>query len=109
VPLVSITGDFTQTSTCLLPLLGVSTTPDTCTVTVRFTPTSTGVRTGTLSGGLGGPVAQLSGRGVGPVVLDPPKVKGTCAKGGKGKGGKKKGKKGRRAKPCKPNKKPKKK
>ncbi len=113
VPLVIATGDFSQTNNCpLVTLLGISEAGETCTITVRFTPTATGVRTGTLTSGIGGPAAQLTGRGIGPVILDTPEVRGTCAKG-RGKGAKGKGKKGKRsAKKCKgkkPRKKPKKK
>lgn len=42
---VSATGDFTQTNTCQHPL----STNQSCTVSVYFTPSTTGVRTGTLT------------------------------------------------------------
>jgi hypothetical protein len=60
---VSTSGDFAQTNNCQ-PLLFsfVYLVPDSCTINVTFTPTTSGLRTGTLTAG--GFIRSLSGTGV---------------------------------------------
>ena len=62
---ITITGDFTETTTCT-PSLGAG---KQCTITVTFAPTATGTRTGTLSINLstGAQTASLAGTGTGSV------------------------------------------
>jgi hypothetical protein len=108
-PLVSVSGDFSQANDCPLLLTGLDAFGESCAIAVRFTPAASGVRTGTLSTSPLGPEVPLTGKGVGPVVLDTPHVAGACAKGkGSGKKGRRSAKKCKRKKPGKP-KKPKKK
>ena len=92
---VSATGDFAATSNCppLLAPAAVGGTAAACQISVTFTPTATGARTGTLSTGtvLGGPGPQvsLSGTGAAPAATG-----GSAgAVGGSAKKCKKKGKK----------------
>src|SRR5262245_15899031 len=63
-PAVNTTGDFAQTNNCpqdLIPIFFFN--PVSCTITVTFTPTSAGSRTGTLSGA-SGLTSSLSGTGI---------------------------------------------
>jgi parallel beta-helix repeat protein len=64
---VSVTGDFSQTSTCSSVAAGSS-----CTVSVTFRPTASGARTGTLtvtSNANNSPTAvSLTGSGIGPTT-----------------------------------------
>jgi hypothetical protein len=89
-PVISLTGtnpsDFSQTNNCLGQLDGTTTTGQSCIINTTFTPTSPGPKTGTLSTGLGGPTATLTGTGVttatpptpptpgGATQLSPPKL-----------------------------------
>lgn len=69
---ITATGDFSQTNNCPTTLAKGAT----CSITVTFTPTATGVRTGTLSvsdSDVTSPqVTQLTGRGT-SIFLTPPK------------------------------------
>ena len=63
-PAVTSTGDFAQTNDCppsLVPFIFA--VPATCTLTVTFTPTAAGLRTGTLTGA-SGLTSSLSGMGI---------------------------------------------
>ncbi len=62
-PGVGVTDEFAQTNDCGTTL---QVSPYTCTVSVTFTPSAAGVRTGTLKGSAGGPSASLSGTGTTP-------------------------------------------
>jgi hypothetical protein len=60
-------SQFAQTNNCPATMTGPGDFPQggqTCTISVSFTPTSTGPKEGTLSTGSGGPTAALSGNGV---------------------------------------------
>jgi hypothetical protein len=46
---ITITGDFTQSNTCGTGLPAASSSQNTCTITVSFTPTAYGTRSGTLT------------------------------------------------------------
>jgi hypothetical protein len=63
-----VTSDqFTQTNTCPATMTGPGDFPQggqTCTISVSFTPTSTGPKSATLRTGSGGPTAALAGNGV---------------------------------------------
>ena len=86
---VGTTGDFRQTNDCPATLGFLLT--QSCTVKVSFAPSTSGLRTGTLSTTslvVGGPSASLSGNGVGSVASA---TKSKCKKA------KKKGKKHARA------------
>lgn len=73
IPDVSATGDYTQTNDCpepgdVMPFMpGDSLAGTTCTINVRFSPSGTGVRSGTLRAG--GRTAALTGRGPDPPVV----------------------------------------
>jgi hypothetical protein len=68
-PAPSVTGDFAQTSDCPPLMFSNSSTPSTCTINATFTPTSTGPKSGTLTGATG-LTAPLTGNGV--TVPTPP-------------------------------------
>lgn len=61
---IAISGDFSQTSTCGSSIAANSS----CTVSVKFSPTATGTRTGTLTVNAGGVsnTVSLSGTGIAP-------------------------------------------
>jgi hypothetical protein len=69
-PTIGITGDFAQTNDCP-PILNTIFFPGSvsCTISVTFTPTAGGSRTGTLSTGVGGPTVPLSGTGIAAPVV----------------------------------------
>lgn len=60
-PAISTTGDFTQTNNCPPVMTAVTSPGVSCTISVQFTPSMGGTRSGTLS--VGGPVVSLSGLG----------------------------------------------
>lgn len=63
-PAASTTGDFAQTNSCPMALIPIFfSAPATCTITVTFTPTAAGSRTGTLVGATG-LSSSLSGTGI---------------------------------------------
>ena len=91
-PNVSVTGDYSETNTCpkptdLIPFMpGDTLGGNSCTITVRFTPTGTGVRSGVLSAG--NRTSALTGRGPDPPPPPPApttttKKKKKCKKKGK--------------------------
>jgi hypothetical protein len=67
-PVVSITGDFSETDNCSASVPG----GQKCDINVVFTPTAMGTRTGTLTVSFGGTIPSqtvaLSGQGVAPAV-----------------------------------------
>ncbi|MCX6623985.1 MAG: choice-of-anchor D domain-containing protein, partial [Acidobacteria bacterium] len=69
---ISASGDYSQTNTCGTAIAAAGA----CVISLRFTPTVTGVRAGSLSvvhGAATGPLtASLSGTGVAPVSVSPP-------------------------------------
>jgi hypothetical protein len=68
-PMISITGDFSETDTCSAAIPGGAK----CDVSVVFTPTTTGPRTGTLTVAFGGTIpsqtVSLSGNAGAPAVM----------------------------------------
>ncbi|MGO9124569.1 MAG: Ig-like domain-containing protein [Terriglobales bacterium] len=71
---ISISGDFAQASTCPLSPAALA-ARSSCTISVMFTPTALGARTGTLTvndNASNSPqTAQLGGTGIAPVLLQP--------------------------------------
>jgi hypothetical protein len=63
-PRISVSGDYTQTNSCLPTPTGFPTLRVGCFITVTFTPTGTGPKRGALRTGPGGPKVALTGKGV---------------------------------------------
>jgi hypothetical protein len=71
-PMISTTGDFSQSNDCPMMMPGTDAFGTQCTITVTFAPTAAGARVGTLTTGSAFAQAALMGNGVAASGAAPP-------------------------------------